>query len=198
MMESRTALIGLHCLAIFKNIQIVCRYSCLRKQFKNSEGQEIPIIEYQLQKYKLLKWLSRGFAMVFANQRLKVFLKKNMEMVKKNNFDYLQEAHVYLCGYKAYYTWTSLQACSELIQAAGGHGYSQYSGLTSTLTDLFPDTILEGENSLLCLQISRHLLKSMKHIQDGKAEKVKGATQYLKESDSLSELKLPEDKDSLC
>lgn len=191
MMESRTALMNMHCAAIFKGLQIVCRYSILRTQFKDEKGVEIPIINYVLQKYKLMKFASRGYAMVFSNLRLARFLKKNAEMVKQNNFDYLQEAHVYLCGYKAYFTWTGVQSYSEMIQAAGGHGFSYYSGLTSALTELFPDTILEGENSLLCLQIARHLLKSIKMVQEGNGSKIKGATQYLKDIDDLLQFSVP-------
>lgn len=193
MLESRTMLLGLHTQAVFRSVQIVGRYSIVRKQFKDSKGEEIPIINYQLQKFKLLKYVSRGFAMAFSKIRLDRFLKKNFEMVQKGNFDYLQECHVFLSGYKAYYTWTGVDCFAEMIRAAGGHGYSFYSGLPSTLLELFPDQILEGENSLLCLQVARHLLKSLKQVQSGDAKKIKGGTKYLCDMDELLEYVLPED-----
>ena len=198
MLESRTALLDGHCIGIMKALQIVGRYSCLRKQFKDTQGNELPIIEYQMQKAKLLKFLSRGNAMTFARHRLSKFLKKNSDAVKDNNFSYLQEAHVYLSGYKAYFTWTGINCFSEMMQAAGGHGYSYYSGLPVMLSELFPDTILEGENSLLCLQVARHLLKAMKHVQEEKSHKIKGSTKYIKDIQDLLQYKLPDTKEQLC
>ena len=198
MMESRTALIKMHCATLFRGLQIVCRYSSVRKQFKDEEGKEITILDYQLQKYKLMKYVSRGYAMVFARLQLDIFLKKNMEAVKKENFDYLQESHVYLCGYKAYFTSTGVSSYVEMIQAAGGHGFSYFSGLTTSLTEMFADTILEGENSLLILQVARHLLKSLKMVQSGESDKIKGATKYLKDADALASYQPPQGKDELC
>ena len=128
MMESRTALIKMHCATLFRGLQIVCRYSAVRKQFKDEEGKEITILDYQLQKYKLMKYVSRGYAMVFARLQLDIFLKKNAEAVKKENFDYLQESHVYLCGYKAYFTWTGMNSYMEMIQENVLLGLSKYPG----------------------------------------------------------------------
>lgn len=193
MMESRTMLLGLHTQAVFRSLQIVCRYSIVRNQFKDSQGVEIPIINYQLQKAKLMKYVSRGFAMALSKNRLGSFLKKNFDMVQLGNFSYLQEAHIFLCGYKSYFTWTGVTCFSEMIRAAGGHGFSYYSGLPSTLLELFPDQILEGENSLLCLQIARHLLKSFNLAQRGEGGKIKGATKYLREIDQLLEYRIPDE-----
>ena len=198
MLESRTGLLEVHMMGMFKALQTVGRYSCLRKQFTDTEGNEIPIIEYQMQKEKILKHLSRGYAMVFAKQKLAKFLTKNSEAVKKYDFSYLQEAHVNLCGYKAYFTWSGINCYAEMIQAAGGHGFSYYSGLPEILTELFPDTILEGENTLLCLQVARHLLKTMSFLEAESLDKIKGSTQYFKKFQSLMDMKLPEEKVDLC
>jgi acyl-CoA oxidase len=46
MMKVRTFLLGNACGQIFKALTIATRYSVLRKQFKDSLGNEIPIYDY--------------------------------------------------------------------------------------------------------------------------------------------------------
>ena len=198
MLETRTILLELHTMAMFRALQIVARYSTIRKQFKDTEENEIAIMEYQMQKTKILKHLSRATALVFAKQKLMKFLKVNAEAVKNNNFSYLQEAHIYLSGYKAYFTWTGTRCFSDMIQAAGGHGYSLYSGLVGLLTEHTPDTILEGENTLLCLQVARHLLRGLQLAQAGKGDRLAGSTAYIKDYAAIMEYELPADRDGLC
>lgn len=197
MMETREMLLAFHTYATFRMLTIATRYSVLRTQFKDEQNQEIPIIDYQLQRSKLLKFLSRAYAMALSKLQLNDFLKKNLEAVKKGNFDYLHESHINLCSYKSYFTTTGVQGTTEIIQATGGHGFSHFSGLPAQLLEIFPDTILEGENSLLQLQIARHLLKSFQLLNEGKAEKIKGSTKYIKDEEALEQFKLDSEPENL-
>jgi acyl-CoA oxidase len=74
----------------------------------------------------------------------------------------LQDLHIMLCAHKAYFTEWATFGIIQLIRACGGHGFSHFSGLPSLLFTQFPDMILEGENSVLFLQISRGLLNGMR------------------------------------
>lgn len=173
MMSSRTALLGIHTWIVFKAVHVACKYSILRKQFKDSKGQEILIIDYQLQKYKIWRFTARAYAMNLSVQALQVFLKKNSDAIeKKNDFSYLQESHVLLCGMKAFFTYSGEAACREMIQATGGHGFSYFSGLANLYLDGLADKILEGENTLLTLQIARHLLKEYALVKRGEPDKL--------------------------
>jgi acyl-CoA oxidase len=68
------------------------------------------------------------------------------------------------------YTSWALENCSVLIKACGGHGYSEYSGIPFHYKENLANTILEGENSILLLQVARFLLKSMEHVLKGEPD----------------------------
>lgn len=46
---------------------ISVRYSLYRTQFKNSEGKEVPILDYQLQQEKVFTRISECFALLFGS-----------------------------------------------------------------------------------------------------------------------------------
>ena len=76
--------------------------------------------------------------------------------------------------------WSS-KRIEELIKCCGGHGYSNYSGLPTQFTENFPNQILEGENSVLLLQVTRYLVKSLARVQAQKVSKVNGFVSFLKD-----------------
>lgn len=53
MLFIRTSIVGSAYFNLLRASLIGIRYSVLRKQFKNTEGEEIPVIKYQMQKQKL-------------------------------------------------------------------------------------------------------------------------------------------------
>ena len=53
MMKMRTSIVGISYYNMLKASLIALRYSIVRKQFKDSDGLEIPIIDYQMQKQKI-------------------------------------------------------------------------------------------------------------------------------------------------
>lgn len=57
---------------------------------------------------------------------------------EKGIFDRLNEAHSLTSGAKAVFTTDSLRGIQILRRAAGGHGFSMYSGLPHMLSELGP------------------------------------------------------------
>ena len=55
-----------------------------------------------------------------------------------------------------------------LRKACGGHGFSHYSGLPNLLSEFASNITLEGENTILYLQIARYLLKNYKYAMTQK------------------------------
>jgi len=103
---------------------------------------------------------------------------KNDSLAKQGDFSLLKDTHLSLCGHKALSSEWNTYGVASLIRACGGHGYNSFSGLTSIFKTDFPSMILEGENSVLFLQISRDLIKCLKNVQKGKAGKLVGARAY--------------------
>lgn len=49
---------------------IITRYSLVRKQFKNDKGEEIKILDYQLQQDKTIPYIAETYALLFGSRRL--------------------------------------------------------------------------------------------------------------------------------
>lgn len=95
----------------------------------------------------------------------------NFEMVSEKDDDSLmKETHNCLCLGKALSTDLMVKDIEICRLACGGHGFSHYSGLPSLLQEISAFTTLEGENTVLYLQLSSFLLKSHKHAVAHKGE----------------------------
>jgi acyl-CoA oxidase len=186
MMGVRTFLLISSSVVLSKGVLIALRYSHLRKQFKDENKHEIPVIEYQLQQFKLYPLLAKIYVMKFGYLAISEKVKKMIEEVKKDDFKDLQDCHILLCGAKAMYTWWANNNLYTCMQCCGGHGYSQLSGIPSLIQSYSPTSILEGENSMLCMQVGQHLLKCYKNLKDGKMNKLEGSFSYFKNKDSLT------------
>ena len=185
MLKVRKFLLSRSAFSLGKGVAIAVRYSHLRRQFKNEKKEEIPVIEYQLQKYKLYPLLAKSYAMMASYFKIEKLVEKSDFEVKSNDFKSLQEIHVMLSGAKAFYTWGCLSGLKVCLESCGGHGYSQYSGIPNIIEMTAPNTILEGENTVMALQVGKFLVKCVKQIQEGKSEKVNGYCQYLKNEEEL-------------
>lgn len=197
MMRARTCLLMVSYYNMFKVMQITTRYSVLRKQFTDSQGNEIKVIDYQMQKYKIAKHLAKAYAMSLGLYRVMDLIRENEVAVGKNDFSYFQQIHLLLCQCKAFYTWWDYACVRDSIQACGGHGYSAFSGLVGPFVENFANQILEGENTLLCLQVAKYLLNLAKKINMGETTAVIGQFGYLLNDAELEEFSIPATKEAL-
>lgn len=192
MMTVRVSLLCFGAFDMAKALTIALRYSYLRKQFRNSENIEVPVIEYQTQQYKLFPLLAKTYVMQMCYLQIDKKILELNEDIKKGKFDNLQECHLLLCGSKSMFTQWVLEGLVTCVQCCGGHGFSNLSGIPHLIGSNFPNTILEGENTVLKLQIGRYLLKCLKYIQKGKQDKIIDHCRYLKNIPELEEFKISE------
>ena len=197
MMVSRFSIIAGAYSTMFKCVMIAMRYSLLRKQFKDSQGKEIRIYDYQLQKEKLFSELVKAYAMASTVYFARKQVNENFERSSNNDFSLLQPTHILLCASKAMFTWWLSKGCMKLIQACGGHGYHMYSYLPYVLRESFASTILEGENSVLLLQVSRNLLKAAQNAQFGKHNKISEDEAYFLNAKKIQKFTFEETKKAL-
>lgn len=184
MMEMRTKLLAISSTVLMRCAHIATRYSYIRTQFKDKTGDEIPIIKYQMQQDKLTKQIVRGYAMSVSAYEVARQVVANEAKISKGNFSNLQHLHVLICGHKAIHTEYATYGIQYMIRACGGHGFNAFSGMTGYFVEQFPDMILEGENSVLFLQVSRSLLKNLNYSQTGRFEKIISQFKYLTEDQS--------------
>ena len=95
--------------------------------------------------------MAKAYVMISSFWQIFGQIENLYDQVAKGDFSNLQEIHIILSGTKATFTQWVLSGIITCIQCCGGHGFSQYSGLPSLLGTVFPNTILEGENTVLVL-----------------------------------------------
>ena len=191
MMRTRCALLIMAYSATFKSVTIATRYSLFRTQFLDSNKAPIPIYNYQMQREKLFREMAKAYTMNLSTASLLEVVKQNNRLALKDDFSELQNTHILLCSFKSLFTYWQSDSASNLIRACGGHGYSGYSGLPHLLTEEFPNQILEGENSVLLLQVARHLSKTWFELQRDKPVQLSGFFGFLRDRDALLESPVP-------
>jgi alkylation response protein AidB-like acyl-CoA dehydrogenase len=68
--------------------------------------------------------------------------------------------HVICSGAKAYFTEYPLAHIETIRLSCGGHGFSHFSGIPAILENFKASVTVEGENTILYLQVARFLVKS--------------------------------------
>lgn len=135
------------------SLAIATRYSAVRRQFGLPKKPEFPVIEYQLQQYRLLPNLAGYFVLSRLNkwQYAKYFEVKKLSASGNVDDSFIEknaEIHAISCALKPYCGWfarDTMQTCRELC---GGHGFSSYSRLAILRTEMEPALTYEGENNV--------------------------------------------------
>lgn len=111
---------------MIKAISIAVRYSASRTQFKDDDAvDELPILEYQSQQYRLLPHLATAivqkvFTMWFTN----TFTEFSKSFFTGEIIPYVgNEIHALSSAIKPVCTWAVRDAIQDCREATGGHGY---------------------------------------------------------------------------
>ena len=166
-------------------LTVALRYGLLRTQFKADNKQEIKILDYQLQQEKLFPLLAEHMSMVFTSAKLKSLVAENVKRIKENDFSLLNETHIVLSGTKALFTYQILFGVEKCRLSCGGHGFSQYSALPALQQECSANCTLEGENTVMFLQVARYLFKM--YTKASKGQKVHKLVNYYEGSQNFLE-----------
>ncbi|GFG32146.1 hypothetical protein Cfor_06903 [Coptotermes formosanus] len=162
--NGRVSIIGI-CLSYLTNaITTAVRYSAVRKQFGPEDGNEFPVLEYQLQQERLFPHLAATFAIkIFSDFFIKTYGEyasrllmgeKSVEMA-----DVGMEIHVLSSAGKPLAGWIAREAIQACREACGGHGYLKAAGLGHLRDVNDANCTYEGENNVLLQQTSNWLLQ---------------------------------------
>ena len=193
MMKTRIALASTAAGALAKGCIIGARYSCVRAQgFKDRAGPgatahlgpENQIMDYSVQRYRVLKWTATAYAIRSAT-RWMVDRRHEVEAKAKGDNDDmdstdalladLPELHATGAGLKALCCVLAADGIEDLRRSCGGHGFLMSSGIAPLEQDYKgPNTTAEGDYVLLSLQTARYLMKSL--AAAGKGEPLAGLT----------------------
>ena len=161
MMLVRRLLSGYGTRIYANGLTIAGKYSFARKQFRDDKKEEIAVIEYQLQQNKILSCMAEHFAIQIGSRKTSQMTMQNIEKVNNNDDSMMKETHNCLCLAKALYTDYCNRGLEILRLACGGHGFSHYSGMPHIIQQFSPNVTLEGENTVLYLQVARYLMKAV-------------------------------------
>ena len=168
MVRGRLGILSGSMLNLRKALTIAVRYAAQRTQFGPPNQPEVPILDYQITRYRLMPHLTKLFAGYAGIELLRNMiettrssLKSNPESPESNQLHALLSVVKPLCSW---YAHKGIQECRELL---AGHGYSSLSGLGWILADNDVNSTWEGENNVLMQQTSKFIFKNVQRIIKG-------------------------------
>uniref|UniRef100_A0A8C5TBP6 Acyl-coenzyme A oxidase n=1 Tax=Malurus cyaneus samueli TaxID=2593467 RepID=A0A8C5TBP6_9PASS len=150
---------------------IAIRFSAARRQFGPTEDEEIPVLEYQTQQWRLLPYLAAAYALDHFSKSLfenfvEFFAGVLTKQRNQRQTDLGREIHALSAASKPLASWTAQQAAQECREACGGHGYLAMNRLGDIRNDNDPNCTYEGDNNVLLQQTSNYLMSWMSCIRD--------------------------------
>ncbi|XP_053796389.1 peroxisomal acyl-coenzyme A oxidase 3 isoform X1 [Vidua chalybeata] len=167
----RITITGLSTTNLKLALVIAIRFSAARRQFGPTEDEEIPVLEYQTQQWRLLPYLAAAYALdYFSKSLFENFLEFYAGVLTKQRSqrqaDLGREIHALSAASKSLASWTAQQAAQECREACGGHGYLAMNRLGEIRNDNDPNCTYEGDNNVLLQQTSNYLMSWMNCIRD--------------------------------
>ncbi|XP_068613419.1 peroxisomal acyl-coenzyme A oxidase 3-like [Brachionichthys hirsutus] len=153
-------------------LTIAIRFSATRRQFGPKYMEEIPVLEYQLQQWRLIPYLAAAYALGnFSKSIFFNFIEFQMGLLMKDKSDRQaelgREIHAISCSSKALGSWTAQRGIQECREACGGHGYLAMNRLGELRNDNDPNCTYEGDNNVLLQQTSNYLVSWLHAKQQG-------------------------------
>ncbi|XP_035690626.1 peroxisomal acyl-coenzyme A oxidase 3-like [Branchiostoma floridae] len=154
-------------------LPIAVRYSAARRQFgPPGSAEEIPVLEYQMQQWRLLPYVAAMYALDHFSRTLYMdFIQLRLGGMMKDKSDRQdalgREIHALSSAGKPLSTWTARDAVQECREACGGHGYLAVNRLGDVRNDNDPNCTYEGDNNVLLQQTSNYLVGLANKLRDG-------------------------------
>lgn len=153
-------------------IPIAIRYSAVRRQFGPPGKDEIPVLEYQMQQWRLIPKLAATYALAFFARTFFlnfVEMEIGAMMGEKGEAQAAlgREIHALSSASKPLAGWMAQSAIQECREACGGHGYLAINRFGELRDDNDPNCTYEGDNNMLLGQTSNYLLSLLEAKEKG-------------------------------
>jgi acyl-CoA oxidase len=166
MMSVRSIIVWASAIQLAASLTIATRYSLVREQGyspyddgKSVSTEEMSIIDYKSQQYRLLAGLATAYAILFSSKRCRKLQIDFEQRQARGDFSTMATAHAITAGMKAWATTVASEGAEDARKCCGGAGYLAISGLPEQVYSLTVSCTLEGENYVLWQQTARYLVQ---------------------------------------
>ncbi|KAF1380359.1 hypothetical protein PFLUV_G00162840 [Perca fluviatilis] len=175
-------------------LTITIRFSATRRQFGPKNTEEIPVLEYQLQQWRLIPYLAAAYALEhFSKSIFMNFVEFQIGQMMREKSDRQaemgREIHAIGCSSKPLGSWIAQRGIQECREACGGHGYLAMNRLGDLRNDNDPNCTYEGDNNVLLQQTGNYLLSWLhaKHRDGVRIESPLHTVDFLDDSHKILE-----------
>ncbi|XP_056411008.1 peroxisomal acyl-coenzyme A oxidase 3 isoform X2 [Hyla sarda] len=161
--SGRVSITGMAVTNLKLAITIAIRFSATRRQFGPTDKEEIPVLEYQLQQWRLIPYLAAAYALDYFSKTFFInLIELQVGIMMKDRSprqaELGKEIHALSSAAKPLASWTAQHGAQECREACGGHGFLAMNRLGDIRNDNDPNCTYEGDNNVLLQQTSNYLL----------------------------------------
>ena len=152
-------------LMLARAITISVRYLCIRRQFRDRDGDgigdEVAVLDYPSVQIRILPLVATTFALHYTGQAMRKLYESTRQSIASGDFSTLADLHGTSSGLKSLCTTLTADGIETARRALGGHGFGGGSGMIQLNNNYLSRPTVEGDNWMITQQTAAYLIKKV-------------------------------------